>query len=79
MNLQKQINELALRVLDAAIDDDWKEIEEFDGTTFCIITNGTPDGTEVYKYKGYLPSWATHWKPLQSKVSEILKEYSDDR
>jgi hypothetical protein len=45
--------------------DSWKPLSEFKGDhTFLIVTNGTPEGTEVLKYKGYIPDMFTHWKPL---------------
>lgn len=43
---------------------EWIPISEFDHRMFSIMTNGTPDCTAVVKYKGEVPEWATHWKPL---------------
>lgn len=43
----------------------WHKIDTFTGDMFTILSDGTPEGTEVYKYKGNLPSWATHWKPIE--------------
>ena len=42
----------------------WRPIEEFNGDTFTIMTNGIPEGTEVVKYKGEIPAWARWWMPL---------------
>ena len=42
----------------------WRSINTFDGSMFSLMTNGTPDTTEVVKYKGAIPEWATHWMPL---------------
>ena len=42
----------------------WEPIETFNGGMFSIMTNGLPEGTEVVKYKGEVPGWATHWRPL---------------
>ena len=42
----------------------WQPIECFDGDMFVLLTNGMPEYTTVYKYKGHIPEWATHWKPI---------------
>lgn len=44
----------------------WKEIEEFrlEKPLFCVLSNGTPDMCEYFKYKGELPAWATHFYVL---------------
>ena len=42
----------------------WRPIETFDGTTFILISDTTPEGTEVFKYKGWMPDWAVEWFPL---------------
>lgn len=42
----------------------WQTIDTFDHRMFSVMSNGTPDGAEVVKYKGEVPEWATHWKPL---------------
>ena len=44
--------------------DEWQPIETFDSRMFSIMTNGTVDGTEVVKYKGYVPDWAKYWRPM---------------
>ena len=43
---------------------EWRPIETFDRRMFSMMTNGTPDCTEVVKYKGDIPDWATYWRPL---------------
>jgi len=42
----------------------WKPISTFDSRMFSLMTNGTEDCTEVVKYKGHVPEWATYWQPL---------------
>lgn len=42
----------------------WKDIDTFDSSMFSIMSDGTPEGTEVVKYKGEVPSWAKYWMPL---------------
>ena len=42
----------------------WRPIEEFNGEMFTIMTNGIPEGTEIVKYKGEVPTWARWWMPL---------------
>ena len=49
---------------ETAMSDKWKPISTFDSRMFSIMTNGTVDCTEVVKYKGYVPEWATHWRPM---------------
>lgn len=44
----------------------WRKIETFDNRMFSLITDGTPDGTYIFKYKGWVPDNATHWKPLDT-------------
>lgn len=88
-----EIIKLAICVLDAALDDDWQPIETAsrDGSIF-LATNGEDFGTAVGYFghdgdlfvNGTLKRWdnpasiPTHWKPLESKVSEILKEYENE-
>jgi hypothetical protein len=56
----KEFEEFCAREPESA----WRPIEEFNGDMFTLMTNGTPDCTEVVKYKGEIPSWALWWKPL---------------
>ena len=57
--------------------DKWKPISTFDSRMFSIMTNGTPDCTEVVKYKGCLPGWATYWRPLP-EMPDGTEEAGDD-
>lgn len=51
----------------------WIPICQFDRRMFSIMTNGTPDTTEVVKYKGEIPGWAKYWKPLDDMPPPGLK------
>jgi len=55
----------------------WQPIDTFDQRMFSIMTNGTPDGTEVFKYKGYIPEKFTHWKPLLDMPEENKMKMED--
>jgi len=72
---EKMILRLAKKVHDLCTEKDkeleelhkanaWQPIECFDGDMFVLLTNGIPEHTTVYKYKGHIPEWATHWMPL---------------
>ena len=61
--IEEQLEEF--QIIQIALDNlVWKPIEEFDGSMFSIMTDGTPDRTEVIKYKGFIPDWAKYYKPL---------------
>jgi len=51
----------------------WQPISTFDSELFTLMSDGTPDGTEVIKYKGTIPEWARLWMPLPS----LLKRQAD--
>ena len=42
----------------------WLPISTFDNRMFSLMSDGTPEGTEVVKYKGEVPDWAKWWMPL---------------
>lgn len=48
----------------------WRPISSFDNRAFSIMTDGTPDCTEVVKYKGHIPVWASWWRPLGPMPTE---------
>jgi len=51
-------------VLRLVEDCEWRPISEFDDRMFSIMSDGTPDGTEVFKYKGHVPEHFIEWMPL---------------
>lgn len=52
----------------------WSRIDcpfrPFDHRMFSVMSDGTPDSTQVVKYKGTVPEWATHWRPLDLPDTE---------
>lgn len=52
-------------------------IETFDGRMFSIMSDGTPDCSEVFKYKGEIPDIYTMWSPMPNML-ECTLTYDDN-
>jgi len=54
---------LTARIAELEKAQEWQPIETLN-EVFSIVTDGTLEGTDVFKYKGALPEGKTHWIPL---------------
>lgn len=75
-NKDYSLSENRLRQLEEALDSEkemndiltrqtqYRPISEFDGRMFSIMSDGTPEGTDVFKYKGHVPERFIKWAAL---------------
>lgn len=62
-----ELNDLLPRLRELVKKSEWEPIDTFDNRMFSVMSDGTPEGTEVFKYKGFgVPDYFKFWKPLGS-------------